>query len=242
MIRNLQSWSLAALSASALVVFSWPFLPFALDPGLAGWLSVAAIFVILILALSVLDGDLVGPKQVATLAALAGLGSAVRIATGGTGGLELVFLTVILGGRAFGPRFGFLLGVATIAVSSLFFGGFGPWTGYQMFATAWVGAGAGLLFGRGSRFENLVLAGYGFLVSYLFGLLLNLWFWPLATLGPSSLSYQPEASVFENLSSFMFFSLASSTLTWDTVRAVSLAIVLALFAKPALRALRRAKL
>lgn len=239
--RNFQGLALAGLSALALVVFAWPFLPFSLSATQGSWLSLAAIALILLLTLSLLDGDLKGPKQIALLASLAGLGAAVRIATGGTGGLELVFLTVILGGRAFGPRFGFLLGVATIAVSSLFFGGFGPWTGYQMFATAWVGAGAGLLFGKGHRFENLLLAGYGAISAYVFGLLLNLWFWPVAV-ASSSLSYLPGAAALENFSSFLLFSLASSTLTWDTVRAVSLAVVLVLVATPALKALRRAKL
>lgn len=240
-VRNFQGLALAGLSALALVVFAWPFLPFSLSATQGSWLSLAAIALILLLTLSLLDGDLKGPKQIALLASLAGLGAAVRIATGGTGGLELVFLTVILGGRAFGPRFGFLLGVATIAVSSLFFGGFGPWTGYQMFATAWVGAGAGMLFGKGHRFENLLLAGYGAISAYVFGLLLNLWFWPVAV-ASSSLSYLPGAAALENLSSFLLFSLASSTLTWDTVRAVSLAVVLVLVATPALKALRRAKL
>lgn len=240
-VRNFQGLALAGLSALALVVFAWPFLPFGLSAAQGSWLSLAAIALILLLTLSLLDGDLKGPKQIALLASLAGLGAAVRIATGGTGGLELVFLTVILGGRAFGPRFGFLLGVATIAVSSLFFGGFGPWTGYQMFATAWVGAGAGMLFGKGHRFENLLLAGYGAISAYVFGLLLNLWFWPVAV-ASSSLSYLPGAAALENLSSFLLFSLASSTLTWDTVRAVSLAVVLVLVATPALKALRRAKL
>lgn len=239
-VKNLQGFALAGLSALALVIFIWPFLPLGLSAAQGSWLSLAAIAVILLLTLSLLDGDLKGPKQIALLASLASLGAAVRIATGGTGGLELVFLTVILGGRAFGPRFGFLLGVATIAVSSLFFGGFGPWTAYQMFATAWVGAGAGMLFGKGHRFENLLLAGYGAISAYAFGLLLNLWFWPVAV-ASSSLSYVPGATALENLSSFLLFSLASSTLTWDTVRAVSIAGVLVLVATPALRALRRAK-
>ena len=241
MIRQLQPIFLSLLSLAALTLFAWPFLPFDLEATSASFLAMAAMGVILVFTLMLLDGDLVGPKQIALIAILAAVGSSVRIATGGTGGIELVFLTVILAGRAFGPRFGFLLGVATIAVSSLFFGGFGPWTAYQMFATGWVGAGAGMLFGRGHRFENLLLAGYGIISAYLFGLLLNLWFWPVAITG-ASLGYAPEAGALENLTSFLLFSLASSTLTWDTVRAVSLAIVLLITAKPALRALARAKL
>ena len=241
MISRAQGVSLAAISLLALAVFAWPFLPFDFDQHSAQWISLAAIAVLLLISASLLDGALRGPKQIALLAVLAAVGAGVRIATGGTGGLELVFLTVILGGRAFGPRFGFLLGIATIAVSSLFFGGFGPWTGYQMFATAWMGAGAGLIFRGKTRFEPILLAGYGVLCSYLFGLLLNLWFWPVATTS-ASLSYQAGAPLIENLLSFLSFSLVSSTLSWDTVRAVSVGVALLVLARPALRALRRAKL
>ena len=241
MILKTQGVLLSVLSLAALAVFAWPLLGLDLQTSSTQWLSLAAIVVILLISLSLLDGELKGPKQVAFLAVLATLGSAVRVATGGTGGIELVFLTVILGGRAFGPRFGFLLGIATIGVSSLFFGGFGPWTGYQMFATAWVGAGAGLLFAKGRKFENLLLAAYGALASYVFGLLLNLWFWPQAVTS-SSLSYQAGASVTDNLVSFLSFSLISSTLTWDTIRAISVAVALLVFAKPALRTLSRVKL
>lgn len=241
MISKIQSGTLAALSLLALAVFAWPFLPISLEQAVAQWLSLAGIAVLLLISASLIDGALAGPKQIALLAVLAAVGAGVRIATGGTGGLELVFLTVILGGRAFGPRFGFLLGVATIAVSSLFFGGFGPWTGYQMFATAWIGAGAGLIFKDKTRFEPLLLAAYGVISSYLFGLLLNLWFWPVATTS-ASLSYQSGAPLMDNLVSFLSFSLISSTLSWDTVRAISVGIALLILSKPALRALRRAKL
>lgn len=241
MIQKLQPWALSILSLAALAIFAWPVMPIDLSAQAASWLSVVAIGSILILTLVLLDGDLVGPKQIALIAVLAAVGASVRIATGGTGGIELVFLTVILAGRAFGPKFGFLLGVTTIAVSSLFFGGFGPWTAYQMFATGWVGAGAGLLFGKTRRFERLLLAFYGVISAYLFGLLLNLWFWPVAITG-ASVSYEPGASGLENLVSFLLFSLASSTLTWDTVRAVSVGVGLLVLARPALRALERAKL
>lgn len=98
-----------------------------------------------------------------------------------------------------------------------------------------------MLFGKSRRFENVLLALYGVISAYVFGLLLNLWFWPVAITG-ASLSYEPGAAGLENLTSFLLFSLASSTLTWDTVRAVSVGLGLLLIAKPALRALERAKL
>jgi hypothetical protein len=44
----------------------------------------------------------------------------------------------------------------------------------------------------------------------------------------------------ENIVSFLVFSLATSTLTWDTVRALVTVMGVAVVGKPALMALRRA--
>jgi hypothetical protein len=164
------------------------------------------------------------------------------VATGGTGGFELVFLVVIIGGAALGVRFGFLLGALTILVSSIFFGGFGPWTAFQIFATAWVGAGAGFVSRKLASWRIAALAAYGVAASYLFGLIMNLWFWPFAVGPTTSISYVPGAALGDNLLSFLTYSLLSSTLTWDTVRALSVAIGLVVFGRPLIRTLERAKL
>jgi energy-coupling factor transport system substrate-specific component len=235
---------LTLLSLAALAVFSWPLLAdaTALEQSLAGVLAVVAAIVIAIATLVVFDGELIGPKQLALLGILAALGAALRVATGGTGGFELVFLVVIIAGAAMGPKFGFLLGAMTILVSSIFFGGFGPWTAFQLFATAWVGAGAGLVSRRFGRWRMAALALYAVVSSYLFGLVMNLWFWPFAVGPTTSISYVAGAGIAENLTSFLTYSLLSSTLTWDTVRAISVASALIIFGRPLIRTLERAKL
>ena len=109
---------LTLLSLSALAVFFWPlwFDATGIGESLAGSLAVVAAIVIATATFVVFDGELVGPKQLALLGLLAALGAALRVATGGTGGFELVFLVVIIGGAALGARFGFLLGALTILV------------------------------------------------------------------------------------------------------------------------------
>jgi hypothetical protein len=173
---------------------------------------------------------------------LAAIAAATRIATSGVGGFELIFVVVILGAAALGARFGFLLGASAILLSSLFFGGIGPWTAFQMFAVGWVGAGAGLI---GKRLEKKLkiwhLAAYAAASAYLFGLIMNLWFWPFAVGPQTSISFNPEASIWQNLASFLTYSLVSSTLTWDTVRALSSAILILLIGKPFIQTLRRYK-
>jgi hypothetical protein len=226
-----------------LAVFAWPLLvPGLIASSELGSLAVLALAPIVVaLVLLALGRGLITAKELALLGVLAALGSALRIATSGVGGFEAVFILIILAGRAFGARFGFLLGVLTIAVSSVFWGGFGPWTAFQMLAVGWVGLGAGVL-PKASKHEIKWLVGYTVLASYAFGLIMNLWFWPFAVGPETSISYSVQASVFENLASFFVYSLTTSTLTWDTVRAVTVSLAIAFFGKPVLNTLRRAKL
>jgi hypothetical protein len=81
---------------------------------------------------------------------------------------------------------------------------------------------------------------YGALAAYAFGLIMNLWFWPIAVGPGTTVSFVEGAGFLENITRFVVYSLASSTLTWDTVRAITTMVGLALVGKPALQALRRA--
>ena len=244
MSLTLRKYLLFGISLLALAGFTWPLFVPALPSDAqssAGWVAIALLPVIAIAALLIYQGRIAGPRQIALLGVLASIASATRIATSGVGGFELIFVIVILGAAAVGAEFGFLLGALSIIVSSLFFGGIGPWTAFQVFAVGWVGLGAGLLAKRVKKRLLLSLAIYGFLASYIFGLIMNLWFWPFAVGPATSLSYSPSSNFFENLVSFFGYSLISSTLTWDTVRAVSTAVFVTLLGKPFLATLKRYK-
>ena len=102
----------------------------------------------------------------------------------------------MLAGAAFGPRFGLLLGLCAMAVSAVVTGGIGPWLPFQMLALAWMGAGAGLL-GRvttppAAVVEVVVLAAYGWVWGFLYGAIMNLWFWPFARGG--ALDWHPGSA------------------------------------------------
>ena len=84
-------------------------------------------------------------KALAMLGVLSAIGAALRPLGAGTAGLETVFFLLVLGGRVFGPGFGFVLGATTLFASAIITGGVGPWLPYQMFGAAWVGLVAGLL-------------------------------------------------------------------------------------------------
>jgi energy-coupling factor transport system ATP-binding protein len=245
MPRGVELAVLAAANLLALAAFCWPLLAAALPTDAAAALPYAALAIapLAVVAIVVcLDGSVSSAHTVALLGVLAAVGSAVRVASTGVGGVEAVFILLILAGRAFGARFGMLLGAATIALSSAVWGGIGPWTPFQIFACAWVGAGAGLLPRRvRGKAELWMLCGYGAVASYLFGLLTNLWFWPFAVGAGTGISYVPGAPLGTNLSSFLLYSLLTSTAGWDTLRAVTTIIGIVVVGRAILAAFRRVK-
>jgi energy-coupling factor transporter ATP-binding protein EcfA2 len=245
MPRPVELAVLAAANLLALGAFCWPLLAAALPQDAAAALPYAALAIapIAVVAIVVsLDGSVRSAHTVALLGVLAAVGSAVRVASTGVGGVEAVFILLILAGRAFGARFGMLLGAATIAVSSVLWGGIGPWTPFQIFACAWVGAGAGLLPRRvRGKAELWMLCGYGVVASYLFGLLTNLWFWPFAVGAGTGISYVAGAPLGTNLSSFLLYSLVTSTAGWDTLRALTTIIGIIVVGRAILAAFRRVK-
>lgn len=239
-------WGGHLLAAAA---FAWPLFAPALPTEAQGAVPFVALALAPLAAVAlvfVLDGSVRSAKVLALLGTLTAVGAAVRIVGTGVGGIEAVFVLLILAGRAYGARFGFLLGVFVILLSSTLQGGFGPWTPFQMFACGWVGGGAGLLPRVGGRRAKLaevaMLATYGVLASYAFGLIMNFWYWPFAVGTGAGISYEPGATLGENLGSFLLYSLVTSTASWDTLRAITTVIGLAVAGPAVLAALRRAKL
>jgi hypothetical protein len=242
-------WSLVVASVVAIAGFAWPLVATAVPKDAQAAVPVVALAVVPAVVIAIaftLDRQVHTATTVALLGVLSAIGAAVRIAGTGVGGLEAVFIVLILAGRAYGARFGFLLGILTIALSSMLWGGIGPWTPFQAFACAWVAAGAGLLPRLGTsraarRGEIAMLVAYGIVSSYAFGLIMNLWFWPFAVGMGSDISYSATAPIGQNLASFGLYSLITSTLTWDTVRAITTTVGILLVGPAALAALRRAK-
>ena len=89
--------------------------------------------------------------------------------------------------------------------------------------------------------ELWMLCAYGAVASYVFGLLTNLWFWPFAVGAGTGISYVPGAPLGTNLSSFLLYSLVTSTAGWDTLRAVTTIVGIILVGRAVLAAFRRVK-
>lgn len=238
-------WSRVALGIAAVlgaVAFCWPFLisvdtlgDVAVAPLLFG---VLLVLVLLVGFAQIAEGG-IDAKALALLGVLSAVNAGLRPLGAGTSGIELVFFLLVLAGRVFGPGFGFLLGCTSLFASAIITGGVGPWLPYQMFGAAFIGLGAGLLPRCRGRAEIALLALYGFFAAYLYGLLLNLSFWPFVVDPASTTAYVPGAANGFNLRRYVIFDAATS-LGWDTLRAFTNVVLIVLTGPAILAALRRA--
>jgi energy-coupling factor transport system substrate-specific component len=241
---------LALTSVAGLAMFCWPLLNRHVASGTAHVTDAPIIFAITLpllvfVVLAEFAGGGMDSKALAMLGVLSAVDAALRPTGGGTGGIETVFFLLILAGRVFGPGLGFVLGCTSLFASALITAGVGPWLPFQMLCSAWIGMGAGLLPRRvrGKR-EVVMLIGYGILAAYVFGALMNLYSWPFLAgtdiSGHANLAYLPAGSLLENLHRFGVYTLVTSTGGWDTGRAITNAVAIALLGRPVLVVLRRA--
>jgi energy-coupling factor transport system substrate-specific component len=188
-------------------------------------------------------------KFVALLGILVALNaglSFLETAIPGPGGFSPVFFLIIVSGYVFGGRFGFLMGALTIFVGALISGGVGPWLPYKMLTAGWVGLSApvthlwinaGKNLGQGRRFELISLAFFGVVWGLLYGVIMNLWFWPFAS-GPESQHWQAGIGILTSVQRYAAFYTATS-LIWDLARGVGTAFLLLFLGAPTLRAFYR---
>ena len=236
---------LAIISVAGLMMFAWPLLLHGHERVQPPFIFLALLPLMLVVLLSELSVGGIDTRMIALLGVLSAIEAVLRAVSAGTGGVELVFFMLILGGRVFGPAFGFVLGCTSLFVAALVTAGVGPWLPYQMLGAARVAMGAGLLPRASGRIEIGLLAAYGIFASYAYGLLLNLQGWPLLTgvtvPGASgNLSYDPTAGIADNLVTFLRYTLVTSTSSWDTMRAITTAVAVALLGPAVLATLRRA--
>ena len=203
----------------------------------APWLFVLLLPLLVAVILAELSESGIDAKVISLLGMLAAVGTALRALGPGTAGLEPGFFLLVLAGRAFGAGFGFVLGAMSLLGGALITGGVGPWMPFQMFACAWVGCLAGLLPRVGGRLEVLMLAAYSLVSGVMYGVVMNLWFWPYATFG-GNFSFIPGDALTENLHRYLLFVIATS-LGWDIPRGVLGAVLVLLLGRPVLNAFRR---
>jgi len=237
---------LGLATVAGVAMFCWPLFT-SVTPtggqhvGDAPFMFMVVMPVLVVVVLAELSDHGMDAKALAMLGVLSAINAALRPLGAGTAGIETVFFLLVLAGRVYGPGFGFVLGCTSLFTSALVTAGVGPWLPFQMMAAAWIGTGAGLLPRRvRGRAEIAMLVGYGIVVAYGFGMLMNLWFWPFVTGAEGGLSYEPGAPLLDNLHRFLVFTALTSTLGWDTGRAITNTVALVVIGPAVLATLRRA--
>jgi energy-coupling factor transport system substrate-specific component len=236
----------AFVAIVGVVSFGWPFLvssqalPGSEHGGDAWlWAALLGAAVVGVLVLEVHRGTMRG-AHVAVLGVLSAVIALLRLLRFAGGGNAMFFL-LILAAVAFGPRFGALLGLNAMAASAVVTAGIGPWLPFQMLAAAALGAlggVAGLATARLAERPRLVLlAAYGWVAAFVFGVLMNLWSWPLIQDG-GALSYAPGLGLGGTLHRFWSFYVATS-LAWDAAGALMNAVCILLLGAPILAAFGR---
>lgn len=190
---------------------------------------------------------LTNPRIITLLGVLSAINATLRfveIAIPGPGGFSPIFLLILSCGYIFGGTFGFLLGILTMLVSALITGGIGPWLPAQMYTAGWVGLSAPLLSPlvnkfklSGLRSEVVLVAVLAGVWGLLYGVIMNLWFWPYMS-GPSQMYLTGNIGTIEIVKRFAAFHLTTA-LGWDIFRAVGNVLLFLLFGRPILKTLKR---
>lgn len=193
------------------------------------------------------QGQLVSAKFVALLGVLVSINAVLRfveVAIPGPGGFSPIFFLIVLTGYVYGGRFGFLMGALTLVVSALITGTMGPWLPYQMFTAGWVGMSAPLcripvkvFKAEGTWFEVILVAIFGGLWGFVYGGVMNIWFWPFAS-GSAGHFWEPGTALIDAVQRYAAFYAATS-LIWDAMRAFGNTVLTLAFGMATLRVLRR---
>ncbi len=206
-------------------------------------MTTALVGLSLVALLVELQGQAISAKTVAMLGVMVAITSVLRfveVAVPMPGGFSPIFAPIILSGYVFGGRFGFLMGTFTMLASALITGGVGPWLPYQMFTAGWVGMTAGWLsrlIPHTSRFTIYILSAFGFAWGLLYGVIINVYFWPFAV-GTVEQAWTPGIGLGETLTRYAAFYVATS-FWWDLVRAVGNVVLILLLGAPMVQALAR---
>ncbi len=180
-------------------------------------------------------------RTVAVLGVLTAVNAILR-ALPGPGGFSAIFFLLGLCGYVYGSTFGFLMGVLSLLVSAMLGGGVGPWLPYQMFAAGWMGLASGWLpdIRHHPRAELCMLTAWTVVWGFVFGAIMNLWFWPYisSAQAPPGQAWVVGMRLPDALRRYGLFYLATSA-WWDAWRALGNAALVIFLGNSLLKVLHR---
>ena len=241
-VVRLRRKSILILSGASLLSatgFLWPFFYSSANVAQTQLIFWSAIALAVLLVIVEVSNSRLDAKSIALLGILSAIIAALRPLGAGAVGIEPMWFILILSARVFGASFGFLLGIISMFASALLTGGMGPWLGYQIFAAAWIGMMAGSLPKRlQGKSEIMLLAVFGAFASMLFGILMDLQFWPWTLGTGTQLSYIPGGQITENIYRFFSFHFLTA-MAWDIPRAIFTSTLILITGRSILSALNR---
>ncbi len=177
------------------------------------WGIVAGIIVALVILAFFFEFEsaALGSKEIALVAMLGAISAAARVPFAAIPSVQPSTFLIICSGYVFGPLSGFMVGAMTALVSNLFLGQ-GPWTPYQMLAWGLCGVSAAWM--KRFRASLVWLIPFGVVWGYLYGWILNSWYWV-------SFAYPLT------LKTFLFYQ--STSLWFDSLHAAGNAVFLGVF-------------
>jgi len=117
------------------------------------------------------------------------------------------------------------MGAMTMFVSGLITGGVGPWLPGQMITAGWLGQSSSLLKPviQGLKWQQksgeiLILSVFSAIWGILYGIIMNLWFWPFFSAAPGQ-TWLQSAGLMENIGRYGAYYIATS-LVWDITRSI----------------------
>lgn len=167
-------------------------------------------------------------REVVILAVLIAIATVGRAAFFMFPNFKPLLAIAIITGVSLGKESGFIVGAMSAFVSNFMFGQ-GPWTPWQMIATALIGYVAGLIFHRyADRVNKWILVVFGgFTAFFVYGAIADIW----SILAVSS---QPSLEI--------MIMLYSSATLFNAIHAAATVIFLFLLAKPMIAKLNRLKM
>jgi energy-coupling factor transport system substrate-specific component len=240
---------LAVATSIGVAAFAYPLLSPAAGTGPAGLaqtqdaslITLALTMLCVVTVVANLSARQMSARTVAVLGVLTATNAVLR-ALPGPGGFSAVFFLLGIGGYVYGSTFGFLMGTLSLLVSALIGGGMGPWLPYQMFTAGWMGLTSGWLpnLRKRQRVELWMLALWTVLWGFVFGAVMNLWFWPYISAAQAApgQTWETGLGVADVLRRYGVFYLATSA-WWDAWRAFGNAALVLFLGAPLLKVLRR---
>jgi energy-coupling factor transport system substrate-specific component len=161
------------ISTGALVIPAFPELPLS---RFMNWGLITTFLAVLAVAAFFFEFEAaaVSSKEVVLVAMLGTISAVLRVPFAAIPNVQPCTYLIICSGYVFGPVAGFMVGAITALISNFFLGQ-GPWTPYQMLA--WGLAAVSAAYVRRLNPGKVGLIVFGVIWGYLYGWLMNTWFW-----------------------------------------------------------------